>query len=317
MKKVLEFLYLILILFVSISCGEHQPFSTHVHKHTWVDHSNPDTLKCTSGVRSILQDSKGRYWFGSHSEGVCMFDRGVFKYFTTEEGLPNNQVRSIQEDESGQVWFGTAYGVCTYEGDKLVERTSESYVPNLGLKNLDGSLWFNAGHNSGIYQFDGKGLKYLALPIPKDTGTNNSYAVTDVSQGKDDRVWIATYGALFSYDGKVINVFGKEQLNVSDDDYIHMRSVLADSKGQVWMGNNGIGVLLYDGISAINFSEKQGLIHPFSKRNGNHSSSGTLEHVFVIQEDSQGNIWFGGRYGILWRFDGSELKDFTQLKRIQ
>ncbi len=29
-----------------------------------------DTLKFTSAIRAIFQDSKGNYWFGSHNEGV-------------------------------------------------------------------------------------------------------------------------------------------------------------------------------------------------------------------------------------------------------
>ena len=31
--------------------------------------------------------------------------------------------------------------------------------------------------------------------------------------------------------------------------------------------------------------------------------------------DKSGNIWFGGRYGILWMYNGDELKDFTYEKR--
>jgi hypothetical protein len=36
-----------------------------------------------------------------------------------------------------------------------------------------------------------------------------------------------------------------------------------------------------------------------------------LVELRFISEDSDGNIWFGGRYGVLWRYDGVELKDFT------
>ena len=35
-----------------------------------------------SGVRAILQDSSGAYWFGSHFEGVCRFDGERFQCFT-------------------------------------------------------------------------------------------------------------------------------------------------------------------------------------------------------------------------------------------
>ncbi|WP_456463483.1 two-component regulator propeller domain-containing protein [Lutibacter sp.] len=49
------------------------------------------------------------------------------------------------------------------------------------------------------------------------------------------------------------------------------------------------------GNSIVNFSYKNGLIHKNSPKNGNPSPAETLEHVFVIQEDSDGNIWFGDR----------------------
>lgn len=65
--------------------------------------------------------------------------------------------------------------------------------------------------------------------------------------------------------------------------------------GRIWIGNNGIGVLLKEGETTINFSEKNNLIHPTSTRRGNKSKPGTLENVFAIEEDSEGNIWFGDR----------------------
>ena len=33
-------------------------------------------LKYTTGVRSILEDSKGNIWFGSYNEGACLLHNG-------------------------------------------------------------------------------------------------------------------------------------------------------------------------------------------------------------------------------------------------
>ena len=43
-------------------------------------------------VRSILEDSKGNYWFGSWKEGVCRFDGKSLTYFTVEDGLSDNTI---------------------------------------------------------------------------------------------------------------------------------------------------------------------------------------------------------------------------------
>ena len=92
---------------------------------------------------------------------------------------------------------------------------------------------------------------------------------------------------------------------------MHIRSVLADSKGRIWIGNNGIGVLLMEGSAITNFSEKNNLIHPTSSRRGDKSEAGTLEHVFTIEEDSEGNIWFGDRDTGAWKYDGKTLTNYS------
>ena len=38
----------------------------------------------------------------------------------------------------------------------------------------------------------------------------------------------------------------KRKIKSKDNERLHIRSVLADSKGRIWIGNNGIGVLLLD-----------------------------------------------------------------------
>lgn len=44
---------------------------------------------------------------------------------------------------------------------------------------------------------------------------------------------------------------------------------------------------------------------------GDKSPSNTLEHVFEIQEDSEGNIWFGDRDTGAWKFNGKKIVNYT------
>ncbi|MDZ7646081.1 MAG: two-component regulator propeller domain-containing protein [Cytophagales bacterium] len=77
-------------------------------------------LKYTTGVRSFLEDSKGNIWFGSYNEGVCLLQNGKFQYFTTENGLSDNQVRNIYEDGNGMIWFECGKGLSIYDGQKYI-----------------------------------------------------------------------------------------------------------------------------------------------------------------------------------------------------
>lgn len=145
----------------------------------------------------------------------------------------------------------------------------------------------------------------------KPVNSNDSYGVTGISSGPDGQVWISTYTALFNFTGGATKRIDQLNSVLKNDDYLHLRSVLADSQGRIWIGNNGIGVVLIEGNSTINFSEANGLIDPQSSRNGNHSKPGTLEHVFAIAEDKDGNIWFGDRDTGAWKYDGNSFQNFN------
>jgi ligand-binding sensor domain-containing protein len=311
MKKLEGMIFLVVLISLNLSCVEKKSTEKEVNKSELVRTSKADTLKFTSGIRAIFQDSKGNYWLGSHNEGVSRYDGKSFDYFTAYDGLSNNQIRSIQEDKNGIIWIGTAKGVCSYNGKNFTNYRTESNFPKLDWNASIGNLWFYAGEEDGINRFDGINMYYLIFPKPKHENPDNSYGVTDISKDNDGKVWIATYAALFNYDGKLVNIFDHNNLKLKDNELLHIRSVLADSKGRIWIGNNGIGVLLMDGNSIINFSEKNNLIHPTSSRRGDKSEAGTLEHVFAIEEDSDGNIWFGDRDTGAWRFDGKTMTNFS------
>ena len=311
MKKYYNLIFIVLILTLHLSCIEKKATEKEINKSEFVRPSKSDTLKFTSGIRAIFQDSEGNYWFGSLNEGVSYYNGNSFEYFTTNEGLSDNQIRSIEEDKNGKIWFGTAKGVSVYYKGKVTNYSTKSNEPKYKWNETNGDLWFNAGEKDGINRFDEINMNYLIFPKPKNENPDNSYGVTDVSKDNDGKVWIATYAALFNYDGKMVNIFDHKNLKLKDNELLHIRSVLADSKGRIWIGNNGIGVLLMDGNAVINFSEKHHLIHPTSTRRGDKSEAGTLEHVFAIEEDSEGNIWFGDRDTGAWKFDGKTMTNHT------
>lgn len=317
MYKKTNLIYLILILTLNYSCVEKKSTEKEVHKSELVVTSKTDTLKFTSGIRAIFQDSKGNYWFGSHNEGVSFNNGKTFEYFTTKEGLSDNQIRSIQEDKYGKIWFGTAKGMSVYDKGKFTNYPIKNNNPTFDWNETHGDLWFYAGEEDGINRFDGMNMNYLIFPKPKNENPDNSYGVTDISIDRNGKIWIATYAALFSYTGTMVAAFGHENLNLKDNELLHIRSVLADSKGRIWIGNNGIGVLLMEGSAITNFSEKNNLIHPTSSRRGDKSEAGTLEHVFTIEEDSEGNIWFGDRDTGAWRYDGKIITNYTIDKNLK
>ncbi len=316
MNKLFKYLLLFLILALNLSCAEKKSSKNEISKLEFENFSNADTLNYNCGIRAIFQDSKGNYWFGSHQEGVCLFDGKTFTYFTSDDGLSDNQVRTIQEDQNGIIWFVTGNGVSSYDGKKIINHTLKSntitgYFSQNEWVKTDRDLWFGAGINPGVYRWDGHKLSYLKFPVKKTINPDNVYLVTGITNGKNEMLWISTYTGIFGYNGKKFTIINDETLNLTKKlGLLHIRSIFEDSKGRLWIGNNGIGVLLKEGDSIINFSEQNHLIHPTSSRSGDKSPAGTLEHVFVINEDAEGNIWFGDRDTGAWKFDGKAITNY-------
>jgi hypothetical protein len=74
-------------------------------------------------------------------------------------------------------------------------------------------------------------------------------------------------------------------------------------------------------FTSCNSSSRQVLPTETSAENNSMSKAGTSfkygpgDVVTKGYLDRSGNIWFGGRYGALWRYDGKQLTDFTYKKR--
>jgi len=322
-----------IVLFISCTNQNHSNQATQqiqaINNTQSVESESNTLLKFTSGIRAILEDSKSNIWFGSHQEGVGMFDGEKLTYFTVKDGLSDNQIRSIYEDSNGIVWFEGGIGISSFDGKKIITHSEKNYDLKDKWQTNKTDLWFKGDEvinynphegTPGVYRYDGKELTYHAFPIaPKvpliESQNNHSYysVSTPFVRGKNDRLWFGTYGAVFGFDGSSFTIIDDEYLGLNEaTGYLHVRSIFEDSKGNLWIGNNGIGVLLHDGDSTVNFSESQGLISPLSMRTGGYRSPvGSLEHVFAIGEDRDGNIWFGDRDTGAWRYDGQSVKNYT------
>lgn len=324
-KQYVVALHFVLLITILSSCAT-QSTASQAHEDLTVSSDSQEIelkidttlrLNFPSGVRCIFEDSKGNTWFGSHQEGVCRVKGSTFTYFTIKDGLSDNQVRRIQEDQAGNIWFGTGNGVSKYDGKTISAITDEPilgvHIPQAAEWQMQPTdLWFNVERRQGIYRYDGKKLSFLPFSLPENRDPGNSWSVTDIAKGKNGKVWFATYSGVVGYDGTSFSYIHGKSLGITGEyGYLHIRSILEDSKGNLWIGNNSIGVLLDEGNGIYNFSEKKGLSNPFYKRGGGSSPYGTLEHVFSIGEDAAGNIWFGDRDTGAWRYDGTSMTNYT------
>ncbi|MDF1549501.1 MAG: two-component regulator propeller domain-containing protein, partial [Bacteroidales bacterium] len=87
----------------------------------------------SNSVITIIQDSKGYYWFGTIN-GLAIFDGQNFAYYTTEQGLPSNEIHSIVEDKEGGFWIGTMNGLAYMEESNNDQGNDSLQVSNYNIK---------------------------------------------------------------------------------------------------------------------------------------------------------------------------------------
>jgi ligand-binding sensor domain-containing protein len=308
-----KLLSLVLLLQLSTACVNKKGVNHGPSASNTMLNETANGLTFTSGIRSIIQDSKGNYWIGSDQEGLCKFDGKSCTYFNTTDGLCGQQVISIKEDETGLIWISTSSGLCAYDGAKFIPasqlQVSNTIIDQQRFFSQKG-LWFPAAKADEIICVEQGKVYKVKNPIQIPLNKNPvDYGITGFTHCRNGGIWIAYYSGLTFFDGQTSIHYNDSSMHFDGNtNYMHVRCILEDSKGRLWVGNNSIGVLLKEKDTWVNFSERFNVL----KNNtfGAPVQPGTLMHVFAIQEDSQGNIWFGDRDTGAWRFDGTTLKNF-------
>lgn len=272
-------------------------------------------LDIDKNIRSIFQDKKGNYWFGTNAKGVYRYDGNTVTQFTIKDGLSDNQVQTIQEDYLGNIWFGTGgFGVCRYDGKKFISfTTTENLKISNGAindwKTAPTDLWFYAGN--GAYRCNGKSLIYLSLTntskqskiSPFNLGI---YGVYSIIKDKKGNLWFGTQAqGVCRFDGTSFTWYTEKGLSGSA-----VLGLFEDSKGNIWFGNNGAGLFKYDGKTMINLTEEKGLSNHEFKVSGK-SFPETMARIYAINEDNSGILWIGTVDAGVWKYDGNNLTNYT------
>ncbi|MCG9881464.1 MAG: hypothetical protein MH472_12770 [Bacteroidia bacterium] len=249
-------------------------------------------------VRTMYQDKKGNYWFGTNGNGIIRYDGQALENISIEGHLPCNVVREIVEDKAGHLWFGTDSGLIKYDGVNFTTYSEKDGLQDDEIWGLtidkSGLIW--VGSSGGISYFDGK--KFTPFLLPDIKVENSKPMLSDklvfkFLEDKNGTMWYATDGnGIFKYkNGEFTHITTKNGLtdnNVFD--------ILEDNQGNIWIGTFNGGVSKYDGKTYSNFT-KDGIIE------------GTETYNF--SEDRQGNIWFSAEgYGV-YRYDGANFTQFT------
>lgn len=264
-----------------------------------------------NALNGLLEDHQGNLWFGSDA-GLCRFDGQHFSctplpaagqtsdWLESVFPIVNPQAAlSIHQNQDGTFWIGTnGAGAWHYDGQTFMQhlenegkRMPDSLFHNVItsiVEDKQGHLWFGSFSHGGLSRYDGTGFVHHALNDGFGKGM-----ISSAYRDRDGMLWFGTRNSgVHQYNGErfsqVLDAQGNE---------VVMAQFFQDSHGTLWASSYARkGVYRFNGTA----------FEPF-----NAAGSEKLLDIKCMAEDRNGHLWFGGRYGILWRYDGKQLLDHT------
>ncbi len=260
------------------------------------DKNDPFSLSKNS-IKSIYIDQNNTVWIGTYYGGINILNAHFnnfrnYKYRGDNKGLQFDVISAIVEDESGKIYIGTEGGginvldVNTGTFDYILKEGSQNTLSNNNIKSLyldnQNNLWIGTfGGGLNILDLGTRSFKTFSFEPDNPTalGNNNVYAIL---QENDSLYLIGTFGG-------GLNIFNRNTSKFvrikSDLENNNIRSLLKDSKGNLWMGTQyGLNFLSAEKLKALDFAFKSYFFDP-------ESLAG--EDITTVFEDSQSRIWIG------------------------
>ncbi|MFW5892153.1 MAG: two-component regulator propeller domain-containing protein [Bacteroidota bacterium] len=223
-------------------------------------------------VLSFYEDHKKNVWVGTDGGGLNLFnrDQNTFRVYKNEPGNPyslsSNVVTSMAQDDKGYLWIGTFAG---------------------GLNRFD----LSTGRFKR-YNYDANDSLSL--------GSNN---VWKLLLDKDKTLWVGTLDQLSFYDEKQDAFIKIPKIERTGNLFPgRILALYEDSKGNIWVGSNGLGIL-----------DKETLSFTFLDEMIDNTDQLQEYDIRDFHEDRSGNIWIATEGAGIFKYSSrnNQLVNFT------
>jgi len=236
----------------------------------------------------LLEDKHGNLWFGTYNGGIykyVMSESRMVYYDLIRMGVSSNAVSCITEDSRGRIWIGTwGGGIAVFDGEDFRKFNTEnglkaSKISKI-IEDVEGNILIS-DQNNGLTIFKGDAFETInekaILPDPN---------VNAIYQDKTGTIWFGTNAGISRYNpgsAKKSVIFNQVSNSISED----IRFFREDRDGNIWIGANEGGVILYN-MKRSKF-EAQPYINSILYRGG---------QVTALEIDRQNNLWIGTVDGV-------------------
>lgn len=285
-----------------------------------------ENVGINSGIFCLFADRRQDIvWIGTDGQGVYMYyddpysiHSTLFEQFTRRIKKPT---RCLLLDRDESLWIGTkGDGLIRIPGyrpggeidpDNIEYFTAAGsdlcsnsvYCTVAGRRNI---LWIGSEDGLNYYDYAAKRIRKFEMA----GGCEDIRFVHALHEEGDSVLWIATVGtgvvrATLQWKGDRPKCTEIERFTIRDGGMSsnYFFTLHAQNDSLMWFGNRGFGALMMDPRT-----RRSELISFDSSAGGNR----TVNDIFCVTSDSEGNTWFGTSYGLARRTRTGELETFSK-----
>lgn len=236
----------------------------------------------------LLEDKAGNIWFGTYNGGIYKYIRSESRMEVIDllrSGVRSNWVSSLTEDSKGRIWIGTwEGGIACFENGNLKIYNSENGLKATRIydiiEDVEGNILI-ADQNNGLTIFKGDAFITVnnkeLLPDPN---------VNAIYQDNSGAVWFGTNAGISKHfpgtDKKPV-IYNQESNSIFE----YIRFFREDRDGNLWIGANEGGVILYN-MKTSKFESQLDI----------NSKLPQFAQVTAMEIDKQNNLWIGTVEGV-------------------
>jgi ligand-binding sensor domain-containing protein/serine phosphatase RsbU (regulator of sigma subunit) len=281
---------------------------TQQFEHYQPDPETPGAINDAS-VYVTYPDREGRWWVGTFSGGLNLYDPFANRFSPSPVPLPNRVVNSVLVDKKGLLWVGTEGGLVRHGplGAQLFALNSRggAGLPVTSVaQDAKGQVWA-AVWTGGLARLDkaGQSFSIFAKGSSQLPGLPSNQIFHLHYGQKSGRLWGTTLGEGVFYvspEGKVapwrptVTATGQPLPRWC----IH---VLEDRQGGLWVGSYE-GLVHQDPVTGqvVQFRHDARVAHSLSN-----------DEVRCIHQDTHGQIWVGTELGLSRWLGQDKFEHFT------
>ncbi len=180
-------------------------------------------------MKSIREIADGNVWCATQ-KGLVRVKGDSLSTYTTEDGLPENEISALAADRDGNLWIGTVHGrLSRFRDDKFAESISlgDSDVWSI-YEDREGNLWAGV-FSRGLYRLKDGNFKTFA-----QTEGLLADGTWGVYEDRSGGIWVTTdIGMSEIKEGKVVKSYTQKD-GLLD---IFTSVVFEDGENSLWIGS--------------------------------------------------------------------------------